>query len=315
MGPVTDEAVWLRRLEVLGFPGAEPVGRGVEGVVFRVAGGRVVKVWSARQVAELELMRAFYSDLDAAGPAIATPVVHDVLATDGAVVTVERELPGSAMQHRLDADADALPRWAVDAVVDALRALAAVPATEAMRALPVVGEAAPMRSPGDGFVGALRDLVRRRAAVSGDRLRAALPDLERRLVALDERLSAVAPVPDTVVHGDLFGGNLHVDPDGRAVALLDFGFMTTAGDPRFDAGVTAAIMSMYGAHAQHVTTTLTTELAERLGHDPAVLVGYRAAYAVVTCTLFGDDLGDGHFAWCVRQLTAPDTCAALGLRG
>jgi hypothetical protein len=41
----------------------------------------------------------------------------------------------------------------------------------------------------------------------------------------------------------------------------------------------------------------------------------RAAYAVVTCTLFGDDESDEHFAWCVRQLTAPDTCAALWLPG
>ena len=86
----------------------------------------------------------------------------------------------------------------------------------------------------------------RRAAAAGGPLRAALPDLDRRLVALAERLSAVPPVPDTVVHGDLFGANIHVDPAGRPVALLDFGFMTTAGDPRFDAGVTAAIVDMYG---------------------------------------------------------------------
>ena len=313
MGPVIDEAVWGRRLEALGLPGAEPIGRGVEGVVFRVGAGRVAKVWSTRRAPELELMRAFYADLDAARPAIATPVVEDVLVTDDAVVTVERELPGSAMQHRLGRDAAEVPAWAVDAVVDALRALAAVPATDAMRALPVLGETSPLRTPGDGFTGALRSLVRRRVAVSGEHVRGALPDLDRRVIALDERLAAVDPVPDTVVHGDLFGGNIHVDPAGRPVALLDFGFMTTAGDPRFDAGVTAAIVNMYGAHAQQVTTMLTTELAARLGHDPAVLVAYRAAYAVVTCTLFGDDEGDGHFAWCVRQLVAPDTCAALGL--
>ena len=308
-----DEDLWCRRLESLGLPGAEPIGRGVEGVVFRVGGGRVAKVWTARQVPELELMRAFYADLAAARPALETPVVDEVLVADGAVVTVERELPGSSLLQRLDVDADTVPGWAVDAVVTCLSCLAAVPATEGMRALPVVGEHVSFRTPGDSFTEALRSLVRRRDVVSGDRLRAALPDLDRRLVALDERLSAVDPVPDTAVHGDLFGANIHVDPAGRPVALLDFGFMTTAGDPRFDAGVTAGIVNMYGAHAQQVTTMLTAELAARLGHDPAVLVSYRAAYAVVTCTLFGDDVSDGHFAWCVRQLTAPDTCAVLGL--
>jgi aminoglycoside phosphotransferase (APT) family kinase protein len=163
-----------------------------------------------------------------------------------------------------------------------------------MRALPVLGESMPFRTGGDTFIGALLSLLERRVEESGGRLRAVLPDLDRRLAPLRERLSTVDVVPDTAVHGDLFGANIHVDADGRPVALLDFGFMTTAGDPRFDAGVTAAIVDMYGAHAQQVTTTLTAELAARLGHDPAVLVAYRAAYAVVTSTLFGDDDGDGH---------------------
>ena len=99
MGPVIDEDLWRRRLASLGLPDAEPVGRGVEGVVFRVGGGRVAKVWSARQAPELELMRAFYADLDAARPAIATPPVDDVLLADGAVVTVERELRGRPLPH------------------------------------------------------------------------------------------------------------------------------------------------------------------------------------------------------------------------
>jgi aminoglycoside phosphotransferase (APT) family kinase protein len=311
---MVDEDAWRRRLAALGLAGAEPVGRGVEGVVYRIDGGRVAKVWSARQVPELELMRAFYADLDAARPSIATPLVEDVLVVDGTPVTVERELPGSAMQDRLDVDAEDVPDWAVDAVVASLHSLAAVPATDAMRALPVVGESLAFRTPGDSFIEALLALVARRAAADRGPLRAALPDLDRRLVALAERLSAVPPVPDTVVHGDLFGANIHVDPTGRPVALLDFGFMTTAGDPRFDAGVTAAIVDMYGAHAQKVTTRLTAELPDRLGHDPDVLLAYRAAYAVVTCTLFGDDEGDGHFAWCVRQLRAPETSRVLGLR-
>jgi len=231
----------------------------------------------------------------------------------GRAVEGERELPGTAMQHRLDPDAQGVPGWAVDAVVASLRALAAVPGSDAMRVLPVVSENAAFRTPGDSFTEALLRLVRRRVATAGAALHKALPDLDRRLVAVGERLSAVEPVPDTVVHGDLFGANIHLDSDGKPVAVLDFRFMTTAGDPRFDAGVTASIFDMYGAHAQQITTRLTAELADRLGHDPDVLVVYRAAYAVVTCTLFGSDEHDGHFAWCVRQLRAPDTSRVLGL--
>lgn len=40
-----------------------------------------------------------------------------------------------------------------------------------------------------------------------------------------------------------------MDEAGRPVAVLDFGFCTTAGDPAFEAAVTAAVWDMYGPDA------------------------------------------------------------------
>lgn len=114
------------------------------------------------------------------------------------------------------------------------------------------------------------------------------------------------------MHGDLFGANILVDPTGRPSAVLDFGFMTTAGDPRFDAAVTAGVMNIYGPHAAAITRRLTDELADRLGYARDLMVAYRAAYAVATATLFGTDTSDGHFRWCVAQLGDPATAHALG---
>jgi aminoglycoside phosphotransferase (APT) family kinase protein len=47
--------------------------------------------------------------------------------------------------------------------------------------------------------------------------------------------------PVTAIHGDLVPPNIHTDAAGRPVAVLDFGFYTTAGDPAFEAAVTAAV--------------------------------------------------------------------------
>jgi hypothetical protein len=44
-----------------------------------------------------------------------------------------------------------------------------------------------------------------------------------------------------------------------------------------------------------------------------VLHLYRAAYATATSDAFTADGSDGHFDWCVRQLTAPRVTAALRL--
>ena len=314
MSPVTmEQDEWCRRLSRLGGGHVERLGNGVEGVVYRLRPGTVAKVWNSKSAAELEPMRRLYADVDAANPTIRTPLIQEVLVLDGVAVTIERELPGMALQRRLDPLAEELPEFAVDAVTHCLLALRTVPPTAALEALPVVGENTAFRSAPDSFPSALVSLLDRRVEAYEQQLTAALPDFLQRFDALRTSLAGLESLGDTVVHGDLFGANIHVGEDCQPVAILDFGFMTTAGDPRFDAAVTAGIMNMYGPHAERVTRELTNELARQLAYDPAVLVLYRAAYALATSTLFGDDATDGHFRWCIGQLSAPTTSEVLGV--
>lgn len=97
-------------------------------------------------------------------------------------------------------------------------------------------------------------------------------------------------------------GNILVDEQARPVAVLDFGFLTTAGDPRFDAAIAAAVMNMYGPHAPAIAAALTARLAHDLGYPADALLTYQAAYAVATSNAFTSDGSDGHFAWCIGQL-------------
>ncbi|MGW1617866.1 phosphotransferase [Streptomyces sp. NPDC002172] len=106
----------------------------------------------------------------------------------------------------------------------------------------------------------------------------------------------------TAIHGDLVPPNIHVDAACRPVAVLDFGFYTTAGDPAFEAAVTAAVREMYGPHAAEHTAELTRLFAHELGYAPTTLTVYQAAYALTTYDLFGLDDSDGHFRWRVERL-------------
>jgi aminoglycoside phosphotransferase (APT) family kinase protein len=198
-------------------------------------------------------------------------------------------------------------------VVDVLGALASVPATNAMRQVPVLDERRPLWAEADSFPAALAGLLGRRAAEFGPVIRCHLPDFDRRYSALLERLALLDTRPETVIHGDLFGGNILVDDLSRPVAVLDFGFFTTAGDPRFDAAITASIMNMYGPHAQAITEDLTATIAQDLRYPPDVLLIYQAAYAAATSNAFTADGSDGHFAWCIAQLLRADVCDAIGL--
>ena len=57
-----------------------------------------------------------------------------------------------------------------------------------------------------------------------------------------------------------------MDHASRLVAVLDFGFMSTIGDPAFDAAITASVYDMYGPRAKQNEATLDIAIGQRFGY-------------------------------------------------
>jgi aminoglycoside phosphotransferase (APT) family kinase protein len=303
---------WIDRFTSRGHD-AKPLAAGVEGAIYDLGGGLIAKVWRERRAAELERMQSFYADVAAAGLPFGTPEILSVEQVDGTSVTYERKLHGEPLQDRLGLYDREIGPDAVRCVIDVLGALANVPATSSMRRLAVLDEDLPFRASADTFQAALVGLLGRRVTQFGQVIREHLPDFDRRYTALRERLATLDTCPDTVIHGDLLGGNILVDEHARPLAVLDFGFLTTAGDSRLDAAITASIMNMYGPQAPAITQDLTARIAQDLHYSAEVLLIYQAAYAVATSNAFTPDGSDGHFVWCLAQLHRADITEALGL--
>lgn len=295
---------WLAYFADRGHVGVRRLGAGVEGVVYRLGAGRVAKVWSDRPSAGFELARQVYEDIARYPLPFSTPGIVDVEDHEGVLVTYERELPGVPMladSAHVDYERD-LPIQHSGALISVLRGLSSVPGTDAMRQLTVQGDDRPLWRDHHRFQNALAALVARAAARHGAALAVYVPDFDAGVGRVQKALYSLPDAPETAIHGDLVPPNIHVDVAGLPVAVLDFGFYTTAGDPAFEAAVTAAIWDMYGPHAEEHTAELTRIFAYELGYAPATLTAYQAAYALTTYDLFGLDDRDGHFRWCAEQL-------------
>lgn len=299
---------WLEYFAARGHPDPQPLAAGVEGAVYQLGDGLVAKVWSGRPPVAFELIRQVHLDIADQWLPFATPQVVSAEQRYGAFVTYERELPGVPALPDAGSlpPARALPVHQTDARLIVLRGLASVPGSAAMRQLTIQGDDRPLWEGHTRFPDALAALVERAARRHPDALASAVPGLADVVERTTDELRALPAsrrCPGTLVHGDLVPPNIHLDQNGVPVAVLDFGFFTTAGDPAFEAAVTAAIWDMYSPDAAHHTAELTRLFAAELDYDPPVLALYQQAYALATYDLFSADGSDGHFQWCADLLT------------
>ncbi|MEU1414718.1 aminoglycoside phosphotransferase family protein [Streptomyces sp. NPDC005731] len=301
----------LQHLVDAGYPDARPVRGAVEGAVYLVGQGRVAKVWEHRHGSELLRMQRFYADSAGHLPFDA-PRILAVQDIAGVPVTVEREPIGEplAVKVRTD-DPEVLPE-AVDCLVRVLRALADAHDVDEVKRLPVLDEERPLWEGHTAFGTALADLIDRRVGRCSGLLSARVADFAGKRARLVERLRSLpATTPEAVVHGDVFPETVLVDEDLKPVALVDYGFLSTGGDPRFDAAVAAAIFPTSVEHAAEITRRLTERFADEFGYETDDLLLYRAAYAMATCDAFAPGGGDDHFAWCTSVLDDPAVCEVL----
>jgi len=124
-------------------------------------------------------------------------------------------------------------------------------------------------------------------------------------------LSRLEPCPAQVVHGDLCPPNILVDGNGKATALLDWGFYSMAGDNTFDAATAAGFFNMYGQQARVIDDSLLYRLEREFGYSRERMLLYRAVYALTTATAYSADGSDGHFTWCAANLERDDITAVL----
>ena len=295
-------ARWTTYLQEQGYRVGDVLGSGMDGTVLALGDDRVVKIWSARSAEDVARLRMFYDAVADGAPAVRTPVIHEVLVLDGQSASVETRLAGRPLRISMTDDEAAVGDAEVACLLEVLAALRGVTPAVAMAVLPVLpGEPAVLGEP--SFEKSLADLVDRRVRRFQRPLAARLPDLDALVAAVRASLSEGEPAEPRLLHGDLIPANILVDDGLRPRAVLDFGFMSTIGDPGFDAAVTGSIYDMYGRRAAASEAVLTEAVVDRFGYAERRLWVHRAAYALATANCFSASGSDGHFDWCIAMLS------------
>lgn len=309
-------AVDEQAMEVLrrsGWAPGEVLGTGMEGTVVELSPDAVAKIWHGRSREDLNELAAFGAALSSAALPFETPRVMDLLVDDGPdgglVVTIEHRVPGKPLRPDRTPAPPVASADAARLVGDALAGLAAAAITPGLAALPILPGDRPFEWPGS-FPASLANLVDRRFQAFPDLLRRDIDEIDTLVAALLARLRGLPEDAVGLIHGYLIPANVFVQ-EKRVTGVLDFGFMSTIGDPQFDAAMAASIFDMYGPNARASEDMLTDTFLARFGHDRQTYDLYRAAYAVTTNAYFGTDGTDGHFAWCAQMLRRPEVQAAV----
>ncbi|MFC0623658.1 phosphotransferase family protein [Kribbella deserti] len=304
---------WTEPLRPAGYRPREVLGAGMEGTVLALGDDLIAKIWHRRTPDALKTLKTFYDAVDQGLSGLRTPQIHEIIELDGQFATIESLLPGQPLQTATVNGEPVLEDEHISAIREVLTALAAVTPSPGMGVLPILEDEPPFDTEAVPFAHSLARLVERRVEKFRTPLAAHLPNLDALAAAVIKGLLDLPPTPSALLHGDLIPANILVDEDLRPTAVLDFGFLSTTGDPAFDAAITASIYNMYGPHAAIHEARVDQALADAFAYDPARLALYRAAYALTTSNCFSPTGTDGHFTWSLSLLTRPTTLDALPL--
>lgn len=311
----TGEMTALQILQSLGYQKPTLLATGMEGTVFELEPkSTIAKVWFSKTRLEvLALNEAYASAKKSRNRDIELPLILDLQEVAGHVVTIERFLKGSMLESNIFDSNAQVNIQAIEALSSCLSMLRSHHDAIEFGRLPLLGMWTDPIVDGNSLVAAIKSLISQKCEKT-------YFNLQRDLSGLRELIECTFDFLDTrrhckcgIVHGDLFGANILVNDKLIPTAIVDFGFLSTYGDPAFDVAISGSIYSMYHKNALQIDNYVTGMLARRLDHALPVLLAYKAIYALLTAGAYSQSREDGHYQWCINLLNRADIRASLGL--
>lgn len=291
-------------LSKYGLNEADFLARGMEAEVYRYGADAVLKIYGlTTSSASLRQLQYFYATINRSSLSYALPSILHVADESAYTVTIEKRLAGTPLAERIKSIQPQQLESLFTSYIRVVLELAtiAMPVTTATYKLSdphQLGE----RTKGDWHVFLRQWLVYQLQTLS--------PAFKRDVIELNSKLDKMLAILNqpyqgsyNLIHGDIFPGNVLVAPDGKPLALLDFGLFTMYGDPLFDAATAWVFFDMYNELGGNIRRRLLPFFLDLLGTKVVgKLYRYVLLYSMLSANTYAADCSDGHYTWCVANL-------------
>ncbi len=274
------------------------LGHGGEATVYELTGDRALRVFHTHtDLSHLEKIGAFYKKLSAPHLPFAVPEIFEFAVEDGVGYSLDRLIRGRAFHDVMPALTGADRNRALDSFTDAASALSAISLEDQPYGEFLFDDALT----GDTWADFLLARLEENYAKGRPDLIEAIPNVDAIVEVLRERIRALLDPPKVLVHGDYFPGNVLMDDDFNVTGVIDFGWLTVAGDPAMDLASAAIFLNVVRGHqpsdAERVHARLLATHGDALA---AAIETYRGWYAIRFSPYKADD--GSLFEWCVISL-------------
>jgi hypothetical protein len=280
------------------------IGRGMEADVYEYGDDAVLKIYAGTATFDdLVILKNFYSSLERNLVYYKLPNIHSVAQEYDHIVTIEQRLMGrpmhSVLGHLDDKDLDA----AMQEYLSAVLALANINAPDDLVRFKLFDPKQVSKASCTDWNQFLLNYLKYK-------LSQVAPYLERDVASFSSKFKQLYAILETpyngnykLIHGDFCPGNLLIDDQNRASALIDFGLLTMYGDHLFDVATSWVFFDMYNELQAGIYDRFLAILLEAVGNDKrGTLYRYILIYSILSANTYSADCADGHYQWCIANL-------------
>ncbi|MBD3362153.1 phosphotransferase [Candidatus Dojkabacteria bacterium] len=130
-------------------------------------------------------------------------------------------------------------------------------------------------------------------------------DIKQLMKLLTKEIKKIELKEYKLIHGDYFPANLMVNSNFKVTAVLDFGILTTLGDPLFDIALGWLFSDMYDQIKRFpIKDYVGNLIRKRIGDGNFKrLILYLLIYSLISADMYGtEDQERGHFNWAIENL-------------